>query len=169
MPVWTEDLGPGARPPLLLAPGFLPSQLHRLVFSLRHSKEEREDLDADELQGPTSSPVQNGCLEHSLEMDGKNCLTRWAWEPTSLKLTAGPQFPPEPQPPAPGPFRQCLLWFCGMSRGQAGSPPPPTEEAGAATARRVEDISEDPTWACVVNLNALLMMTVAIFLWSFYA
>ncbi|XP_064218760.1 sodium/glucose cotransporter 2 isoform X2 [Aotus nancymaae] len=117
--------------------------LHRLVFSLRHSKEEREDLDADE-QESSSLPVQNGCPEHAMEMD-------------------------EPQAPAPSLFRQCLLWFCGMSRGGEGSPPPPTQEEAAAAARQLEDISEDPSWARVVNLNALLMMAVAVFLWGFYA
>ncbi|XP_058142004.1 sodium/glucose cotransporter 2 isoform X3 [Dasypus novemcinctus] len=124
--------------------------LHRLVFSLRHSKEEREDLDADEPEGPISPPVQNGRPEHSLEMEG-------------------PHFLPEPRPPAPGWCRQCLLWFCGMNRGGAGGPPPPTQEEVAAAARRLEDISEDPRWARVVNLNALLMMAVATFLWGFYA
>nr|XP_044987530.1 sodium/glucose cotransporter 2 isoform X2 [Jaculus jaculus] len=123
--------------------------LHRLVFSLRHSKEAREDLDADEPGEPTSPPVQNGCQElagqmHAVEME-------------------------EPQSAAPSVLRRCLLWFCGMSRGGSGSPPPPTEEEVAAAARQVEDISEDPSWARVVNLNALLMMTVAMFLWGFYA
>ncbi|XP_004856316.1 sodium/glucose cotransporter 2 [Heterocephalus glaber] len=120
--------------------------LHRLVFSLRHSEEEREDLDGAELEEPTSSPVQNGRPEQAVQMEEP-------WTPA----------------PAPGPFRQCLLWLCGMSRGQAGSPPPPTEEEVAVTTGRLEDISEDPTWARVVNLNALLMMTVATFLWGFYA
>lgn len=46
-------------------------QLHRLVFSLRHSKEKREDLDADELEGLTSCVVQNGCPEHAVSMEGK--------------------------------------------------------------------------------------------------
>lgn len=46
-------------------------QLHRLVFSLRHSKEEREDLDVDELEGLTSPPIQNRHPEHALEMEGK--------------------------------------------------------------------------------------------------
>lgn len=46
-------------------------QLHRLVFSLRHSKEEREDLDVEEPAVPASPPVQNGCLEHAVEMEGK--------------------------------------------------------------------------------------------------
>ncbi|ELW66312.1 Sodium/glucose cotransporter 2 [Tupaia chinensis] len=118
--------------------------LHRLVYSLRHSKEEREDLDADEREDQNSLPIQNGCPEHAVEME-------------------------ESQPPAQGLFRQCLLWFCGMSRGGAGSPPPPTQEEAAAAARRLEDISEDPSWARVVNLNALLMMAVAMFLWGFYA
>ncbi|XP_057343154.1 sodium/glucose cotransporter 2 isoform X4 [Manis pentadactyla] len=118
--------------------------LHRLVFSLRHSKEKREDLDADELEGLTLCVVQNGCPEHAVSME-------------------------EPQSPAPGLFHQCLLWFCGISRGEAGSHQLPTQEEVAAVARRLEDISEDPSWARVVNLNALLMMAVAMFLWGFYA
>ncbi|XP_045426240.1 sodium/glucose cotransporter 2 isoform X2 [Pipistrellus kuhlii] len=118
--------------------------LHRLVFSLRHSKEEREDLDAEELEGPAAAPVQNGRPEHAVEME-------------------------EPQSPAPGTLRRCLLWFCGMSRGGAGSAPPPTQEEADAAARRLEDISEDPRWAWVVNINALVMMAVATFLWGFYA
>ncbi|XP_005591826.3 sodium/glucose cotransporter 2 isoform X2 [Macaca fascicularis] len=143
--------------------------LHRLVFSLRHSKEEREDLDADEQEG-SSLPVQNGCPERAMEMDGRApCRQVGLGELSSRKLTAGPQFPPEPQAPAPSFFRQCLLWFCGMSRGGVGSPPPLTQEEAVAATRRLEDISEDPSWARVVNLNALLMMAVAVFLWGFYA
>ncbi|XP_064449096.1 sodium/glucose cotransporter 2 isoform X4 [Mirounga angustirostris] len=118
--------------------------LHRLVFSLRHSKEEREDLDADEPEGPASPPIQNGCPEHAVDME-------------------------EPQSPAPGLVRRCLLWFCGMSGAGAGSPAAPTQEEVAAAARRLEDISEDSSWARVVNFNALLMMAVATFLWGFYA
>ncbi|XP_036923146.1 sodium/glucose cotransporter 2 isoform X6 [Sturnira hondurensis] len=145
--------------------------LHRLVFSLRHSKEEREDLDADEVEGPASTPVQNGHPEHAVEIEGKSPGggTMEVGEPSSLKLTVGLQFFPESQSPAPGLFRQCLLWFCGMSRGGAGSSPPPTQEEVAAATRQLEDISEDPRWARVVNLNALLMMAVATFLWGFYA
>ncbi|XP_045399185.1 LOW QUALITY PROTEIN: sodium/glucose cotransporter 2 [Lemur catta] len=145
--------------------------LHRLVFSLRNSKEEREDLDADELQG-ASLPVQSGSPEHAVETEGKALSEdegRGMGQPNSCKLTVEPQFLPEPQSPSPSLLRQCLLWFCGMSRGGAGGPPPPTQEEVAIAARQLEDISEDPRWARVVNLNALLMMTVAVFLWGFYA
>lgn len=60
---WRAELPP--------APFSLTSQLHRLVFSLRHSKEEREDLDAAELEGPAPPPVQNGCQEHTVGIEGK--------------------------------------------------------------------------------------------------
>ncbi|KAF6271749.1 solute carrier family 5 member 2 [Rhinolophus ferrumequinum] len=118
--------------------------LHRLVFSLRHSKEEREDLDADGQEGPTSAPVQNGRPELAVDME-------------------------EAQSRVPGQLRQCLLWFCGMTSRREGRVPLPTPEEAAANAQRLEDISEHPRWARVVNLNALLMMAVATFLWGFYA
>lgn len=90
-------------------------------------------------------------------------------EPSPLKLTVRLPFFPEPQSLAPGLFHQCLLWFCGMSRAGASSTPPSTQEEVDAAARQLEDISEDPHWARVVNFNALLMMAVATFLWGFYA
>ncbi|XP_044517074.1 sodium/glucose cotransporter 2 isoform X2 [Gracilinanus agilis] len=117
--------------------------LHRLVFSLRHSKEEREDLDVDERQaGPPDFPVQNGQLEHTVEME-------------------------EPSPAAPSLLRRCLLWFCGMTGSGSSSSTPPSEEA--TRAQELEDITEDPRWARIVNFNAVLMMTVAVFLWGFFA
>uniref|UniRef100_A0A6I8NAT8 Solute carrier family 5 member 2 n=1 Tax=Ornithorhynchus anatinus TaxID=9258 RepID=A0A6I8NAT8_ORNAN len=119
--------------------------LHRLVFSLRHSQEEREDLDPDEQEAGTPNvPVQNGRPEHSLEMA-------------------------EPPAPPPGPARRCLLWFCGLGGAETGGPPPPSPEEVAAATAKLEDISEEPRWARLVNLNAVIMMAVAIFLWGFYA
>ncbi|KAM9100482.1 sodium/glucose cotransporter 2 isoform X2 [Sarcophilus harrisii] len=117
--------------------------LHRLVFSLRHSKEEREDLDTDEQEAEApESPVPNGQLEHAVEID-------------------------EPPRETPGLLRHCLLWFCGMSGSSPSSSSPPTAEE--TRAQQLEDISEDPRWSRIVNLNALLMMAVAVFLWGFYA
>lgn len=56
-----------------------------------------------------------------------------------------------------------------MNKDGVGGPAPPTQEEAAAAARQLEDISEDPRWSRVVNLNALLMMAVAMFFWGFYA
>ncbi|XP_005224898.1 sodium/glucose cotransporter 2 isoform X1 [Bos indicus x Bos taurus] len=157
----------------LCTPPIPRKHLYRLVFSLRHSKEEREDLDAEELEGPTAAPVQNGRPEHAVEMEGKalplGVGAGELQEQSVLRLTVRPQLLPAPPPPRPGLLRQCLLWFCGVSRGGVGSPQRPTQEETTAAARRLEDISEDPRWARVVNLNALLMMAVATFLWGFYA
>lgn len=56
-----------------------------------------------------------------------------------------------------------------MTSSRERGAPLPTPEAAAANTQRLEDISEHPRWARVVNLNALLMMAVATFLWGFYA
>ncbi|XP_038618653.1 sodium/glucose cotransporter 2 [Tachyglossus aculeatus] len=154
--------------------------LHRLVFSLRHSKEEREDLDPDDQEAGTfNAPVQNGRPEHSLEMAGKRLggtggrmsgpWTRqigdwgsWVQDVWALEMGESPA-------PSPGPFRRCLLWFCGLAGAETGGPPPPSPEEVAAAMAKLEDISEEPRWARLVNLNAVIMMAVAIFLWGFYA
>ncbi|XP_034624738.1 sodium/glucose cotransporter 2-like [Trachemys scripta elegans] len=34
---------------------------------------------------------------------------------------------------------------------------------------RLPDITEHPTWSRVVNLNAIVMMAIALFLWGYYA
>lgn len=57
-------------------------------------------------------------------------------------------------------------WFCGLSGSQA---PEPTEEEVAQAAKQLPDISEDPVWKHFVNANALIMMTVAVYFWGFYA
>ncbi|XP_016046755.2 sodium/glucose cotransporter 2 isoform X2 [Erinaceus europaeus] len=153
----------------LCTPPIPRKHLHRLVFSLRHSKEEREDLDADEQSGAPSTPVQNGHLEQAVEIEGEVCPGLGVGQAEDPATNWAPLCFPEPPPAAPGPFRRCLLWFCGMSRGGAGGPPTLTPEEAAEAARRLEDISEDPRWARVVNINALLMMAVATFFWGFYA
>uniref|UniRef100_A0A8D0L854 Sodium/glucose cotransporter 2 n=1 Tax=Sphenodon punctatus TaxID=8508 RepID=A0A8D0L854_SPHPU len=122
----------------LCTPPIPEKHLHRLVFSLRHSKEERIDLDTDEEE----EEKQQGTLFTP-------CLH------TGTPLPAGL-------------LRRCLGWFCGL--GPAGQGPPElTQEEKAAESKRLTDISEDPTWSRVVNVNALVMMTVAVFLWAYYA
>lgn len=105
---WRPELPPG--------PFSLTSQLHRLVFSLRHSTEEREDLDADELEGPAPAPVQNGGQECAMEMEGKADPGRVPWGargPNSLQANCvlpipsrGPVPGSGPVPPVPA----LVLW-----------------------------------------------------------
>lgn len=90
---------------LPLGPCSHPPQLHRLVFSLRHSKEEREDLDADELEAPASPPVQNGRPEHAVEMEGmglirEGVLRRGSGGQAPSNSLSGLNFPQSPRPQA---------------------------------------------------------------------
>uniref|UniRef100_A0A672Q1C8 Solute carrier family 5 member 2 n=1 Tax=Sinocyclocheilus grahami TaxID=75366 RepID=A0A672Q1C8_SINGR len=97
--------------------------LHHLVFTLRHSKEERVDLDWEE--------EERGRKGHySL--------------PQSL----------------------IIGWFCGINDTQA---PEPTEEEVNEASKQLPDISEDPLWKYLVNANALIMMSVAVYFWGYYA
>uniref|UniRef100_A0A8C1XPA7 Sodium/glucose cotransporter 2 n=1 Tax=Cyprinus carpio TaxID=7962 RepID=A0A8C1XPA7_CYPCA len=57
-------------------------------------------------------------------------------------------------------------WFCGISDTQA---PEPTEEEVAEASKQLPDISEDPLWKYLVNANALIMMSVAVYFWGYYA
>lgn len=57
-------------------------------------------------------------------------------------------------------------WVCGISDAQA---PEPTEEEVAEASKQLPDISEDPLWKYIVNTNALIMMTVAVYCWGYYA
>ncbi|XP_027467086.1 sodium/glucose cotransporter 2 isoform X2 [Zalophus californianus] len=112
--------------------------LHRLVFSLRHSKEEREDLDADEPAGPASPPIQNGCPEHAVDMEGEVLLqevglgTRGAKFPrTNCTVSIFPRAPvpssrPGPQVPA------LVLW---NERGGGGQSPCPYPGGGGCSSQ----------------------------------
>uniref|UniRef100_A0A673KZN8 Sodium/glucose cotransporter 2 n=1 Tax=Sinocyclocheilus rhinocerous TaxID=307959 RepID=A0A673KZN8_9TELE len=57
-------------------------------------------------------------------------------------------------------------WFCGISDTQA---PEPTEEEVTEASKQLPDISEDPLWKNLVNANALIMMSVAVYFWGYYA
>ncbi|MCI4385533.1 hypothetical protein PGIGA_G00051550 [Pangasianodon gigas] len=116
--------------------------LHRLVFSLRYSKEERIDLDWEEEERGRNArreeEEKNKAVGHEdkTENGGKSGLAH------------------------------LIAWFCGLSGSQA---PEPTEEEVIEASKELPDISEDPVWRHFVNANALIMMAVAIYFWAFYA
>uniref|UniRef100_A0A8C4I6X3 Sodium/glucose cotransporter 2 n=1 Tax=Dicentrarchus labrax TaxID=13489 RepID=A0A8C4I6X3_DICLA len=53
--------------------------------------------------------------------------------------------------------------FCGGGGSEA-----PEQDAPEAP-EKLPDISEDPVWKYTVDANALIMMTVAVFMWGYYA
>ncbi|KAL8176585.1 UNVERIFIED_CONTAM: Sodium/nucleoside cotransporter [Gekko kuhli] len=132
--------------------------LHRLVFSLRHSKEERIDLDTEEeeeaekregarrrrLEQAEMAAAKNGKLEHVMEVEGSKAAPSCSW------------------------LRQCVGWFCGLGAGGQVQAEPSLEEK-AEEMRRTTDITEHPTWKAVVNVNAVIMMALSMFLWGYYA
>lgn len=54
--------------------------------------------------------------------------------------------------------------FCGGATSSQD-----IEEETPETTEKIPDISEDPVWKCTVDVNALIMMTVAVFMWGYFA
>ncbi|XP_060137676.1 sodium/glucose cotransporter 2 isoform X2 [Zootoca vivipara] len=133
-------------------------QLHRLVFSLRHSKEERVDLDTEEEEEAKQREAARQRRREHAEMEAaKNGRLEQALELEDSKAAA-----------SSGRLCRCLGWFCGVAADGQEQPEQSPEEK-AEELRRLTDITEHPTWRRVVNINAVVMMALAIFLWGYYA
>ncbi|XP_077170681.1 sodium/glucose cotransporter 2 isoform X2 [Paroedura picta] len=132
--------------------------LHRLVFSLRHSKEERIDLDTEEEEEANKretarqrhqeqaemAAAENGELKHVMEVEGPKAAPSHSW------------------------VSQCVGWFCGLGTGSQEQAEPSSDEK-TEEMQRAMDITEHPTWSTVVNINAVIMMALSMFLWGYYA
>ncbi|KAG7470782.1 hypothetical protein MATL_G00117580 [Megalops atlanticus] len=123
-------------------PAIPDRNLYRLVFSLRHSKEVREDLDWEE------------------EERGRRAR-REAAEKSQARLEEEKEGE-RPQ----SCIGRLIGWFCGVSSVQA---PEPTEQEVKEASDQMPDISEDPIWKHVVNANGIIMMAVAVFMWGYYS
>lgn len=67
-----------------------------------------------------------------------------------------------------GRLHQSLAWFCGMNSGSPKEPELIPEEKD----KDLQDLTviiERTLWKQVVNINAVIMMALAIFMWAFYA
>uniref|UniRef100_A0AAX7TTK7 Sodium/glucose cotransporter 2 n=1 Tax=Astatotilapia calliptera TaxID=8154 RepID=A0AAX7TTK7_ASTCA len=107
--------------------------LHRLVFSLRHSKEERKDLDWEQ------------------EEKGRRLTNYFSLSVAEEEEQSG--------------ICQLIKRFFG----QGGSSSPTNDEEEPEEPVQMPDISEDPVWKNTVDVNALIMMAVAVFMWGYYA
>uniref|UniRef100_A0A3Q2PRV1 Sodium/glucose cotransporter 2 n=1 Tax=Fundulus heteroclitus TaxID=8078 RepID=A0A3Q2PRV1_FUNHE len=116
--------------------------LHRLVFSLRHSKEERKDLDWE--QEERARGAQKKAKDRRVEK--ANAVTEADGDKKSgiCGLIGG---------------------FCGLSADQQAQ----DDQAAEAPEPPMPDISEEPVWKYTVDSNALVMMAVAVFLWGYFA
>ncbi|XP_035240168.1 sodium/glucose cotransporter 2 [Anguilla anguilla] len=123
-------------------PAIPDKHLHRLVFSLRHSKEPREDLDREEEERGRSA---------RREEEEKNRIDMEEGEEGGRTQSC---------------IGRLIGWFCGLTSTQA---PELTEQEVEEAANQMPDISEDPVWKHVVNANGIIMMTVAVFMWGYYA
>ncbi|XP_071885616.1 sodium/glucose cotransporter 2-like isoform X2 [Anas platyrhynchos] len=121
--------------------------LHRLVFSLRNSQEPRDDLDKEPAMG---GDVQLQDVEVTPSGQGAEPKGQGA-EPSGQGAEPKPQGA-EPTGKGAEPIGQ------GAEPGGAGggakfeAPPP-----------------EDPVWSRVVDVNAVIMTAVAVFLWGYFA
>ncbi|KAF5929104.1 hypothetical protein HPG69_019124 [Diceros bicornis minor] len=107
--------------------------LYRLCWSLRNSKEERIDLDAEE------ETIQEA-PEESIEIEVPEKKKGW--------------------------FKRAYDLFCGLDQ-QKG--PKMTKEEEAAMKLKMTDTSEKPLWRTVVNINGVILLTVAVFCHAYFA
>ncbi|XP_056157787.1 sodium/glucose cotransporter 2 [Lampris incognitus] len=117
--------------------------LYRLVFSLRHSKEERQDLDwEDEVRARRARRRAEDKRDRTegdlvVQEEVKSAICR------------------------------LLGWLCGVGGGSGA--PEPTDQEGPEASEQLPDISEDTVWRHAVDANAIIMMAVAVFMWGYYA
>ncbi|GAB0196859.1 sodium/glucose cotransporter 1 [Grus japonensis] len=66
----------------------------------------------------------------------------------------------------PGCFKKAYNWFCGLDQ-QKG--PKLSKEEEEALKKKLTDTSEVPLWRNVVNINGIILLTVAVFCHAFFA
>ncbi|KAM4565651.1 sodium/glucose cotransporter 2 [Odontesthes bonariensis] len=115
--------------------------LHRLVFSLRHSKEERKDLDWE--QEEKGRRARREARERARE---NNVVTVSEEEEKSG-------------------ICHLVRSFCGPG----GDSQAHEQEEPEELEQQMPDISEDAVWKYAVDANATIMMAVAVFMWGYFA
>lgn len=63
-------------------------------------------------------------------------------------------------------WKRAAMWMCGLS-GHAEAQLSAEEQQ--ALERKLTNIEEIPMWRNVCNINALILLTINVFLWGFFA
>lgn len=59
-------------------------------------------------------------------------------------------------------WQRAALRLCGLIGSSSGSPSPVTENV------KLISLQEEPLWGIVCNVNALLLLTINVFLWGYF-
>ncbi|XP_033973093.1 sodium/glucose cotransporter 4-like [Trematomus bernacchii] len=134
----------------LATPPIPEEHLYRLTWWSRHSQEPRLDLTAPQVtSGPvTSGPVTSGPVTSD--------------PMTSDPVTSGPVTSgPVTSGPVTSWWRRAALRLCGLNA--------PGSEAAEPEGIGLNSLQEAPLWRNVCNINALLLLTINVFLWGYFA
>uniref|UniRef100_A0A672U0U8 Solute carrier family 5 member 9 n=1 Tax=Strigops habroptila TaxID=2489341 RepID=A0A672U0U8_STRHB len=63
-------------------------------------------------------------------------------------------------------WKMLYLWFCGLS---TGTKPTLSQEERAALEQKLTSIEEKHPWKTVCDVNAILLLTINIFLWAYFS
>ncbi|XP_029921050.1 sodium/glucose cotransporter 1 isoform X4 [Myripristis murdjan] len=119
--------------------------LYRLCWSLRNRKEERVDLEIDDWMNIEETT--------SMETEGNQQKDEASYK-TQNEAEEEPGF-----------CKKALMCFCGLEQKKA---PKLSAEEQAALQEKLTDTTEVPLWRNVVNVNALLLLCVAVFFHGYY-
>ncbi|XP_076132463.1 sodium/glucose cotransporter 4 [Alosa pseudoharengus] len=128
----------------LCTPPIEDKHLVRLTWWTRHSKDPRVDLE---------DPWATTPNEEAKEMPESQAA--------SPELEEQP-----PQAASSSCWRRVAMWLCGLS---AQAEPKLSAEEKQALEMKLTDIEEEPVWRNVCNVNAIILLTVNVFLWGFFA
>ncbi|CAG2198547.1 SGLT4 [Mytilus edulis] len=64
-------------------------------------------------------------------------------------------------------YTRAFRWICGIEKMEQA--PHLSEEEKKAIEAKQNSIHETKTWRYILNINAVVLMTLAVFLWGFYA
>uniref|UniRef100_UPI00358E45FC sodium/glucose cotransporter 1-like isoform X2 n=1 Tax=Myxine glutinosa TaxID=7769 RepID=UPI00358E45FC len=168
----------------LMTPPIDDKHLHRLCWTMRHSKEPRVDLDAqadvtcqqhEDTTNPVHEDTSHGIQEHSKGKNGEENIAYISDNDTNKdrRISA---FVEENQHGESHESEQCCClkyliqaakWFCGLDSSTEG--PVMSKEEQKKQEQLITSIEEVTFWRNVCNVNVLLLLTVAVFCWAYFA